>query len=507
MKITIVDGPYKGQKFRSNSPVVTIGRDGGNQLILDTDGVSRCHAEIKQLPGGSWIVSDLNSTNGVKIDGKRIDGSAPLTEGTEIIIGENVLSLSDMSQEPARVIFNPIISAPPAKTELPELKESGALFQTPPPAAEAEKGEKTAPEESPKTVSGVDIKKLSGPLFGGKGRAGKDSSSSAAAPDSGNDTRKKRSNIIFYTVLACVVIMVLSSVFGYMNPDKGRKKGVQREQILDLKYEKEVYAKDNVFRFSFDLRTLRAKRKKDKAKSDPESNTPQSKYEYKVLFTIDDIASRRHYEREVPLSPESVEELRQVIRQSGIYASGGKASERDESVVRRLTVADGSRIFRTTAIGKFAAQEFEAVEDAVLTLTETFGVKAISMTPAELIEVAKKAFSSAEDLYANRRAGATNLRMAIKNYKVAVESLEQFSPKPPQWNEAREKLAEAVKEREMLIDALETEFKKLLHLRSFEAMKPIFRQMMDLTEPESPRYGVIKRRMIKIEQLLRKKRR
>ena len=81
MKITILEGPFKGREFDFTSPSVTIGRDGGNQLILDTDGVSRCHAEIKQLADGSWIISDLNSTNGVKIGGVRIDGSAPMTDG------------------------------------------------------------------------------------------------------------------------------------------------------------------------------------------------------------------------------------------------------------------------------------------------------------------------------------------------------------------------------------------------------------------------------------------
>jgi pSer/pThr/pTyr-binding forkhead associated (FHA) protein len=93
MKITFLDGPYKGKKFEINSPKVTIGRDGGNQLILDTDGVSRCHAEFQQLPDGSWIVRDLNSTNGVKIAGVRIDGTAVLNENFEVTIGENRIKL------------------------------------------------------------------------------------------------------------------------------------------------------------------------------------------------------------------------------------------------------------------------------------------------------------------------------------------------------------------------------------------------------------------------------
>ena len=509
MKITITDGPFKGKEFEFNSPCVTIGRDGGNQLILDTDGVSRCHAEIKQLPDGNWIIGDLNSTNGVKINGNRIGGSAPVSDGVTVVIGENVLRIDQLSPEPARVIINPIISIPPETPEFagePQGKEnrsSGALFQSPPPP-EAKTEAETAAVKEPKEILGADIKKLSGSLFGSKSRSQKEVS--AADNGDGNDSRKKRSNIIFYTILVCVVIMVLSFLFGNMNSSKNAGKNVPREQPFELCYEKEVYAKDNVFRFSFDLRCFRAAQKKEKT-APAQGSTPRSKYEYKVLFTIDDIASRRHYEREAALSPESVDELRQAVRSSGIYASGAGAPEKDESIIRRLTVADGSRVFRSAAAGKYAAQEFDAVEEAVINITETFGIKAISMTPAELLRVAKKSFINAEDLYANRRAGATNLRDAIKNYKIAVESLEQFSPKPPQWDEARKKLAEALKERDMLWGALETEYKKLLQMRSFEDMRGVFRQMMDLTEPESPRHSIVKRRMILVEQLLRKKKR
>ena len=518
MKITIVDGPYKGKEFEFNSPSVTIGRDGGNQLILDTDGVSRCHAEIKQLADGSWIIGDLNSTNGVKVGGKRIDGSVPLSDGTLAVIGENSLCIEQLSPEPARVIFNPIISGPPEMPatngagQTPAAKPAPAVFQAPPstpppPVREEKKADGSAVKGAFNTVTGLDIKNLSGSLFGTKGRASKASAASEEGTEKQNDGRKKRSNLIFYTVLTCVVIMVLSSVFSFMNPAKERKKSVQREQPLDLSYEKEVYSKDNVFRFSFALRSFRASGAAQKGKDAGKESAPRSKYEYKVVFTIDDIASRRHFEREVPLSNESVEELRQVVRSSGIYATSARDAEKDDSSLRRLTVAEGDRVFKTAVAGKFAPQEFEMVEDAVINLTETFGIKAISMTPAELIAVAKKAFINAEDLYGNRRAGSTNLRTAIRNYKLTVESLEQFSPKPPQWNVARNRLAEAIKEREMLLGALETEYKKLLQLRSFEAMKPLFRQMMDLTEPESPRHSTVKRRMILIEQLLRKNKR
>ena len=44
--------------------------------MLDDANVSRKHAEVRPS-GGSWIVRDLGSTNGVKVNGKRVDPDRP----------------------------------------------------------------------------------------------------------------------------------------------------------------------------------------------------------------------------------------------------------------------------------------------------------------------------------------------------------------------------------------------------------------------------------------------
>lgn len=509
MKIKFLEGPYAGREFEFNSPGVTIGRDGGNQLFLDTDGVSRCHAELNQLPDGSWQVSDLNSTNGVKVNGVRIDSAAPVRDGDTLVIGENTLTVSQLSQEPARVIFNPIISTPPGGAVFNPVPESPRKENTAPaPEKKETPSDRAEKKESAKSAAAaaVDLAKLSGSLFGQKGAArNKPEKSGEESPENG--AKKKRSNLIFYTVLICVVIMVLSSVVSIMNPrEKSSARDVRSKPIV-VRYEKEVIARDNVFRFDFQLKSAVGKVKNSgKAKGKKESGEA-SEREYTVVFTIDDIASQRHFTREVPLSDESVEELRQVIKSSGIYALESQKRSGESNTRRRLTVVEGSRILDLAVTGEFAASEFNAVEDEVIRLTEAFGLKTIAMTPKELIEMAERAFINAEDLYANRRAGAANLRDAIKNYQVAVESLEQFSPKPPRWEQARVKLAEALKERETALAALEMEYKRLAQLRSLDEMKPVFRQMMELTDPESREHSSARRRLIYIEQALRKKKR
>ena len=53
---------------------------------LDDANVSRKHAEIRPS-GGSWTVRDLGSTNGVKVNGRRIEGAQSLKPGDVIELG------------------------------------------------------------------------------------------------------------------------------------------------------------------------------------------------------------------------------------------------------------------------------------------------------------------------------------------------------------------------------------------------------------------------------------
>lgn len=69
---------------------VTIGRSRDCDLTLDDPNVSRRHAELRR-EGAGWVVADLGSTNGVKVNGRRVDNH-PLTAGDEIVLGLERLS-------------------------------------------------------------------------------------------------------------------------------------------------------------------------------------------------------------------------------------------------------------------------------------------------------------------------------------------------------------------------------------------------------------------------------
>jgi hypothetical protein len=65
---------------------VTMGRSRQCDVMLDDPNVSRTHAEIRAR-GGSWVLTDLGSTNGSRLNGRRVDGSEVLKPGDEIELG------------------------------------------------------------------------------------------------------------------------------------------------------------------------------------------------------------------------------------------------------------------------------------------------------------------------------------------------------------------------------------------------------------------------------------
>jgi hypothetical protein len=77
-----------GRSELLGSAGATIGRSREADIVLDDANVSRKHAEVRPS-GGSWIVRDLGSTNGVKVNGRRLDPTRPqsLKRGDVIELG------------------------------------------------------------------------------------------------------------------------------------------------------------------------------------------------------------------------------------------------------------------------------------------------------------------------------------------------------------------------------------------------------------------------------------
>ena len=85
-----------GVRHPLNPPGLTIGRGTDADLRINDPGVSRLHARIvvnRTGPQQQLWIEDLGSTNGIVVDGQRVQQSA-LTEGSRIEIGSSRLSIT-----------------------------------------------------------------------------------------------------------------------------------------------------------------------------------------------------------------------------------------------------------------------------------------------------------------------------------------------------------------------------------------------------------------------------
>jgi hypothetical protein len=80
-----------GKRMIVGEAGATIGRSRDCDVVLADPNVSRRHAELRPS-AGSWVISDLGSTNGVKVNGRRIDHPAALNPGDRIELGTAALT-------------------------------------------------------------------------------------------------------------------------------------------------------------------------------------------------------------------------------------------------------------------------------------------------------------------------------------------------------------------------------------------------------------------------------
>ena len=81
---------FEGKTAVLRSSGAVIGRSRECDVVLSDQNVSRKHAEVRPS-GGKWIVKDLGSTNGVKVNGRRIQGAQSLKPGDTIELGTSTI--------------------------------------------------------------------------------------------------------------------------------------------------------------------------------------------------------------------------------------------------------------------------------------------------------------------------------------------------------------------------------------------------------------------------------
>ena len=85
--LVIVSGEPAGAEFALDAEETLIGRGPSSDVVLGDESASREHAIVARDDAeGTYTVEDLQSTNGTRVNGKRVR-TATLADGDEVQIG------------------------------------------------------------------------------------------------------------------------------------------------------------------------------------------------------------------------------------------------------------------------------------------------------------------------------------------------------------------------------------------------------------------------------------
>ena len=105
-------GQRKGERLPVRSPVVNIGRGEFNDIALPDASISATHAKL-QLKEGIWVLTDLGSTNGSRVEGEAVQGDMALSPGVQITLGEVLLVFEPRDRGLKRVDTTAAMAQPP----------------------------------------------------------------------------------------------------------------------------------------------------------------------------------------------------------------------------------------------------------------------------------------------------------------------------------------------------------------------------------------------------------
>ncbi len=74
------------RRYVLDGPTATLGRSKECECVIPDPNISRKHAQLRRNNSGDWQVVDLGSTNGIKVNDRRVDASR-LSPGDEVTLG------------------------------------------------------------------------------------------------------------------------------------------------------------------------------------------------------------------------------------------------------------------------------------------------------------------------------------------------------------------------------------------------------------------------------------
>lgn len=160
--VTLPDQNPQPYRFSLDRQVVHFGRGDDNDIHIDSGSVSSEHAVMERTIGG-YILKDLGSTNGIKLNGERVD-KINLRNGQEIHLGDVEFGFELNEDEMIALnLEDPTSQLPPIENEMaspssantaPEIQlksdpESSRVSAPPQQQDMSQPGEQTSPFNSP----------------------------------------------------------------------------------------------------------------------------------------------------------------------------------------------------------------------------------------------------------------------------------------------------------------------------------------------------------------------
>jgi pilus assembly protein CpaF len=89
-KLSVRQGPRPNLVFELEGDSYTIGREAGNEIVIEDAQVSRRHAQLTRQ-GNTYLVEDIGSTNGTYVNGKRVTAPVLLSNGDMLGLADTIV--------------------------------------------------------------------------------------------------------------------------------------------------------------------------------------------------------------------------------------------------------------------------------------------------------------------------------------------------------------------------------------------------------------------------------
>lgn len=391
MKIVFLNGADAGKDVELTPSGLTIGRETDNHLQLPVGGVSRYHARIEFVEG-AFMLRDLGSTNGTKLNGNTIQKLEALKKDDIIAIGEQQFRVvdPDAGKTDSKISSNTVKI--PTNVPVPEPAAPQFVFrpdseiQPPPPPPVTDSSETATVNIAP------DIADAGGSDFFAK-RDGDGNFFKKEDEKKNSGKSSVRGNLIFVLVLIVMVIGGAALFIKLNMPEKKAKKKPDAQITAVENGEFFFYYETQ----AYDERLQTLVKKKIYCRRVADAYVISMLYHNHGGENEGQAEVRIESEEEFPL--DIVDDYRsknEIVRfvEERISDMDPIGNAKDWT---RLVIGDGQNISCTTVAGGSEPASFRGAEEAILELIMVVTEDGKKMrSPSEVREDAERAYAEAD---------------------------------------------------------------------------------------------------------------